>query len=164
MTDVMIDIETVGTVPGCGILTVAAVPLDFSDFFYQKVSIKSCYTVGLFNQQSTLEWWDITSILTYLSEWLAYLRKKDSKGKLRVWGNSAAFDISILEAAYEIVKLKPEWNYKEVMCYRTLKNLFPNIPAIKPEIAHNALSDATAQAKHLKEILNAILLCKPKML
>lgn len=59
---IMVDLETVGTRAGCGILSIGAVAYDteageLGREFYQVVDIQSCYNVGLFSESETLMWW-----------------------------------------------------------------------------------------------------------
>lgn len=64
-TDLMIDIETLGTKPGCVILSIGAVPFnlesgevaEMKDGFHQKISIASSLMSGFNIEQGTLDWW-----------------------------------------------------------------------------------------------------------
>jgi hypothetical protein len=38
----------------------------------------------------------------------------------------------------------------------TLRRLLPNLPYIKPDVSHDAMQDATAQAVHLLKMLKLI--------
>ena len=170
MIDVMIDIETLGTTPGCAILAIAAVPFNSHtplEYFYEKISQESCLHLGLFIDTKTVDWWAhqsgeareeafsgvnlIVPTLVSLSE---YLKTLDSS--VRVWGNGASFDVPILEAAYSKAEMEPPWKYYNSLCYRTLKNLFKALPYIPPKIKHNALEDAKAQAAHAERIFRFI--------
>jgi DNA polymerase III epsilon subunit-like protein len=169
MTDVMIDIETLGTTPGCSILSIAAVPFNTPaplEYFYQKVDSKTCVEMGLHIDSSTVDWWSkqpadayaeafsgTTHITIALSELNAYLM---TIGEVRVWGNGASFDVPILEAAMSKCGLKPKWKYFNSLCYRTLKNLYPAIPAEKNRMKHSALEDAKTQAEHASRIMQFI--------
>src|SRR5688572_29962905 len=60
--DVMLDLETLGTRPGCAILSIGAVAFDrhtgaLGPEFYMVVNRKSCEAKGLTQDQSTLDWW-----------------------------------------------------------------------------------------------------------
>lgn len=72
--------------------------------------------------------------------------------RIRVWGDGATFDPVLLEAAYRACNMPCPWYYTEVYCYRTLRQLKDSK---KPAsvTAHDALSDAKAQLKHLQELL-----------
>jgi exodeoxyribonuclease VIII len=75
-----------------------------------------------------------------------------------VWGNGADFDLPILSAAYVAAGFGgPPWKPYNGRCYRTLKNLRPDVP--RPErrgTAHNALDDAVFQAEHAIALLAAL--------
>lgn len=163
--EVMIDLETTGLKPGCRILSLGAATFDGFEqrTFYEKLAYSDKY----WSDQGTLDWWDKQpaairleafsgtllprTVLLQFSDWLASLGCKQD---IRPWGNAASFDLKILEAAYKIENLPLPWSYYNEMCYRTLKNLYPGTPFIKPDGAHNALVDAIAQADHADRILN----------
>lgn len=64
-TDLMIDIETLGTKPGSVILSIGAVPFNLESWevaemqegFHQKISIASSILSGFNIEQGTLDWW-----------------------------------------------------------------------------------------------------------
>lgn len=167
LNHVMIDIETTGTEPGCCILSVSAVPLYEHAFaFYERISHRKAMEAGFKNSDETLAWWDkqgavaqtsafsgtlsTEQVLIELTDWL---EQYNTDGKLRVWGNAASFDLKILEWAYRHLGMETPWKYSQECCYRTAKAMFPHVVAEKPLIAHDALEDATAQAKTLEKIL-----------
>ncbi len=169
MVDVMIDIETLGTRPGCCILSIAAVPFSLTaplESFYERISIDSCIAAGLTVDDNTVAWWKkqdpvameeafsgtapIAEVLQRLNDYLATL------GTVRVWGNGASFDVPLLEAALSACSMKPKWSYTNSLCYRTLKNLFPFLRQPAPTMKHNALADAKAQAVHAEKLLKII--------
>lgn len=73
-----------------------------------------------------------------------------------VWGNGSDFDNTLLAAAYDACQLTLPWNFWSNRCYRTLKNLRPEIKLVNPGTAHNALDDSKAQAQHLMEMFPEI--------
>lgn len=164
----MIDIETLGTKPGCVILSIAVVPfatLVQEQPFYMKIDPRDCARNGLLSDPATVAWWnkqdqEIKSEAMSGTEPLhktllsltAYLMQFGKPNDIRVWGNGASFDVPILEAAYAACNLTPYWKYYNSACYRTLKLLHPEVPFVKPVNAHDALADATAQATHAEKI------------
>lgn len=59
---VMVDLETLGTRPGCVILSIGAVVFDEEDKmlgrkFYVEINQNSCTELGLYVDPSTMEWW-----------------------------------------------------------------------------------------------------------
>lgn len=182
LIDVMIDLETLGTQPGCVILSIGAAlvdpeviehntDFDLSSCFYSAISTASCYDVGLGANQATIDWWNKQNeaareeafsgsarLSDVLSDFSTYISRLRAFGSVRVWGNAASFDLKILEAAYSVAGMPVPWSYKEEMCYRTLKNLFPQIKATAQSglVTHHALNDAMYQALHAFAILTHI--------
>ncbi len=180
MQDVMTDLETVGTRAGCGILSIGAVEFDPSNKnkplgkkFYTPILLKSCEEVGLFAEESTMKWWSRQSLEVRkalsdaedpssptlklaLTKFNKYLKSCHNGNKVRVWGNGASFDNAILEAAYAATGVTSGWRFWNSMCYRTLKNLHPEIELDRVGTFHNALDDAISQANHACKIFQAI--------
>lgn len=74
--------------------------------------------------------------------------------RLCIWGNGATFDNVILANAYRRNGIATPWRFWNDRCYRTLKNLHPDIPLPKRTgTHHNALDDAITQAEHARRIL-----------
>ena len=166
--NVMCDLETLGVRPGCKILSLAAVPfLVTSNItpFYMKID-RNSYPNDFHDDYSTLVWWDkqdqaardeafsgkmsVGEVLDEFKIWCMRI-----PGDVVLWGNGSDFDNAILNEAYRLMGTPAPWNFRNNMCYRTLKNLFPQVPYTKPTQAHNALSDATAQAIHATAILRS---------
>ena len=159
----MIDIETLGTKPGCVILSIGAV--EFGDDqlgreFYIEIGLADCQQLGLTIDSETVRWWmgretkppvngvvPLRSALTMLADELSGWEDKF------VWANSPSFDISILEAAYHVTCVDPPWSFRNCRDFRTAKHLLaPDFdPATVPSQGddHNALADAKWQAKAL---------------
>jgi hypothetical protein len=166
--DVMLDLETTGTRAGCGILSMGACTFNRERTFLTNISQVTCLDAGLTNDPSTLDWWSkqdktvrgaafngdtpLTSALGAFSDWLRTLGVP--KNKVYVWGNSARFDLGILEAAYAACNMDYPIDYKNERCYRTLKNLYFNIKAEPFQgVKHDPLADALNQAAHASAIL-----------
>lgn len=162
----MLDLETLGTKPGCVILSIAAVPFNMPydlEPFYRKISIKSSTDVRLEIDPVTVAWWgkqnkeiykeatsDIEDLKMVLMEFESYIHIMPTAPKL--WGNGSDFDNPILAAAYVACGMKQPWSFRDNMCFRSMKNMFDLIPYVPPVIAHNALEDAKAQAAHMQKI------------
>jgi len=129
----MLDLETLGTLPGCVFVSIGAVEFnrytgDMGRSFYQKIKIQSALDVGLFVEGGTIEWWlkqseaareeilkntkDITLVLQEFSSWY-----NKSQG---IWGNGEDFDISILKMGYHACKLPIPWKYDMARDVRTI--------------------------------------------
>lgn len=165
MTNIMLDLETLGTKPNSLILSIGAVKFgggEILDTFYERVDVKSCIDYGLEIDPDTIMWWlqqseearkeickpgqPLNAVLTWFAEWAF-------DPQLQVWGNGVAMDNIILTNAYEAVKIPRPWGYKGDMCYRTIKNLNPEIKIEQGGIYHNALDDARSQALHLMKMI-----------
>ena len=171
----MLDLETLGTSPGCVILSIGACAFDEtgvgSNHFHALVWQQTCRDVGLVVDDKTLDWWaqqapeakailaatrnpgtsiGLGEALSSFALWFA------THPGACIWGNGATFDQPVLEAAYRRCGwASPPWKYNAARCYRTLKALHPNVSA--PEtingVKHDALSDAINQAQHAAAIL-----------
>lgn len=169
MQDVMIDVETLDTRPSAVLLSIAAVRFDIanprafdSNTFHVHIDIDSCFELGRTMSGSTFLWWldqdydarqrmtqaERIPLRTALQELSAFINEKD-----RVWGNGAGFDNVILADAYRSVNMEVPWRFWGDMCYRTVKNLYRDVPKPKFEnVRHDALADALHQAVHLQMI------------
>lgn len=171
--DVMIDIETLSTRGNAAVISIGAVwfnpiTLDVGLPIHLRVDMDSAIKSGGHVDGNTVAWWlqqsqaarDGVTQGTALPLWAAleklsdYLHSVAPEPEVRVWGNGADFDMTILASAYGRVCLPLPWRYYNVRCFRTLAKLHP---AIKPPAdvgtAHNAAADALHQALHALAIL-----------
>ena len=178
--EVMLDLETMSTSSSAAIVSIGAVKFDphgkIGDFgdpanaeykpFYCTVELTSCIDAGLHVSGSTIEWWlkqenDARAALNneprYAIEkalgefWIWF-----GGESLPTWGNGADFDCVILHNAYDKLHGVAPFKFYHHRCFRTMKSLFPDVPYVKPTLAHHALSDAEAQAVHLQKLFNFI--------
>ncbi len=181
-TNVSLDLETLGTVPGSTILSIGAVEFGPNGVgpaeFYTVISRRSCANAGLTEDADTLAWWqkqsyeartaliDATngasgktqSVAMALSSFDMWLNQ-NLGGDVCVWGNGSDFDNALMMEAYRRTGHEPGWPYKRNRCYRTLAALAalrPDMAVIRKGVAHNALDDARTQAEHAVRILNAL--------
>ena len=165
-TDVMLDLETCGTSPGCIILSIGACTFDLQHEFYERISVIDSAEYGFTEDPGTMAWWDkqnpdmrdeafsgsqsVVEVLGRFSDWFKRLPAKS----VYVWGNGADFDQPILKAYYEGMLMPVPWKPYNGRCYRTLKNLYPFIKGPTSNASHHhALEDAKWQAVHAREIL-----------
>jgi DNA polymerase III epsilon subunit-like protein len=163
--NVMIDIETLGTSPGCVVVSIGAVKFDFNtgitSEFYASVDIDDCQLHGLEIDSETMKWWmeqpdavqdqlhggeTLVGALNNLSQ---FIESQD-----KIWANSPSFDCSILEAAYEAVGQSVPWEYYNQRDYRTVKHLVTMAEVDVDGPKHNAQADARKQAQKLITTLN----------
>lgn len=166
MNHVMLDLETLGNKPNSVILAIGACAFERGRIvaeFYQRIEAGSCTRAGLQMDTDTVLWWmqqkdearlelckpggvDLKTALSEFTTWIG-----DNNPCL--WGNGSDFDNVILRNAYDRMRHHADWwKFWNNRCYRTVKALNPGIRAEKPTVAHNALADAIAQAKHLMRI------------
>jgi hypothetical protein len=167
MNDIMLDLETCGTGPRAAIIAIGAVLFDLKtgelgQTFLQSVDLESSMLMGGEVTAGTIEWWmkqseeaklvftdsHKSSIHHALLSFSRFIDKYSARG-LKVWGNGSDFDNVILRGAYDRCGMETPWEFRNSRCYRTVKNLFPDIKFEPSGVAHNALDDATAQATHL---------------
>lgn len=178
MPHVMLDLETLGTRPGCSILSIGAVEFDahsgkLGKEFYEVVSRASCRAKGLEEDASTIEWWskqnrEAQKVLEdaetckqglggALIQFTRYL-EPFGKRNLYVWGCGADFDQPIIAACYAKVSFPLPWLFYNNRCYRTLRALGKvkgDAPA-RTGVYHNALDDAKTQALQAINIIRAM--------
>ncbi len=171
MDDFSIDLETLGTRYNAPILSIGVAQFsretgEIGATFYKEVDIESALRVGK-PSADTIAWWitqnkqaqavfhgkDKMALSTVLMELTTWMRSKSFAPC--VWGNGATFDISILEYAYDhgTVGLKEPWHFMKIRDMRTIVEAaemlfgFDRTFIPKVGVAHNALDDATYQAK-----------------
>lgn len=167
----MLDLETLGTSPGCIVLSIAAVEFTQTELvgsFHTHIDIESCYQAGLTLEPRTVLWWldqskDAQNAILQaktapLAQALKDFKKRFVWNDLKVWANGASFDFPILKAAHDAVGTVIPWAYYNEMDHRTMKNIIPRSIykglQVKPDLAHDALSDAIAQAQTLQNIFH----------
>lgn len=168
--NVMVDLETMGTLPGSSVVAIGAV--HFTDTikssFYMTISLKSNAEAGLRIDDDTVNWWlsqsiearslfrdkNATQLPTALRQFSAWMFNIGKVADILLWGNGATFDNVLLRSAYDAINTKAPWSYRNDMCYRTIKNIYPDVPMNRVGTHHNAMDDAESQALHLIDIIN----------
>lgn len=166
---IMLDLETMGTRPGCKIVAIGAV--EFSAEGLGPEFYVACQLTGqdeLSMDAGTVTWWlqqgqearaalfiDALPLDQTLREFSDFLDSFTSfdQGDVVLWGNGADFDNAILAAAYAAKKLEQPWKFYHNRCYRTLKGLAPDLKAERLGTHHQALDDAKTQALHAIRLL-----------
>ena len=172
MSDIMLDIETLGTRSTSVILSIGAVEFDKTSVlstFHRRIDVDSCLRQGLTVDGRTIAWWmdqsdEARALMQVpgepLHDVLVDFRDAFDWYNKAVWCNGASFDFPIIENALHQCGLQLPWAYYNTRDYRTLKNLVPrttyNSLRVRPQTAHDALGDAVAQAKTLQALLGYI--------
>jgi exodeoxyribonuclease VIII len=184
--NVMLDLETLSTLPNAAIVSIAAVYFDpltgeLGKEFERSITLKSAMEFGLVDGK-TLAWWmkqsdaarqifneeqctDLKSALYAFCNWLT-MNSNSLKGgtpNVQIWGNGATFDNVILSSAYDSINFKKPWPYSGDRDVRTLVELGKTLRGIDPRniitfagTPHNALDDAKHQVKYVSEIFKAL--------
>lgn len=172
MNDVMLDLETMSTLPNAAIVAIGAVAFDLrkselGNVFYSRVSLNSAIESDGHMDPDTVKWWlrqndkaraeisqDGPTLEEALSGFKAWLEDNTDTNTVRIWGNGAAFDNVILASAYRSIAMDPPWRFWNDRCYRTIKAMDPTVKSPKIGVSHHALDDARRQAQHMLMIFN----------
>lgn len=85
----------------------------------------------------------------------------EPRDDIEVWGNGADFDNAILQTAFRGCGLKQPWHFwnnRDLRTIRLATELATGLPApkVRPAIAHDAYSDAEAQADTIAQCLKLL--------
>jgi hypothetical protein len=173
MNNIMVDLETLGTVADSVIMSIGAVKFDLNSQaiddggFYASISIDSNLELRRRVQEDTLIWWmgqspaaqkvfhepkqTLEDALIEFSDWVG-------SDKYNIWSNGADFDIPMLAHAYSQLGIEIPWKFWNSRCFRTFKNLpgAKNVNTPTEGVKHNAMSDAVNQARALQNIQAAL--------
>ena len=173
--ELMIDIETTGTEPGCKVLTIGAFGFDKEGNqceFY--VRFDNNKLSKLFNDDpNTMAWWQSQSNEAYaqafggtedpqkgLADFKQWILTKFDTGKFgnfKVWCRGLDFDFPILKQFFKVFGFKFPWNFWQQYDYRTVANIFPVIKNAESNgLKHVALEDAKAQMRGLRAFYTLI--------
>lgn len=176
MSDVMIDLETLGRRAGCAVLSIGAVEFcprrGLGKELYVVINRPSQRELGLHEDPETLKWWlsqteaarqvledaedkkavTLDKALAQLTTFLTPLGLR----RVKIWGNGGDFDNAILTNLYAAIGQNVPWDFWNNRCYRTLKNLVPSEKLKREGTYHNALDDAKTQAMHAVELMRRL--------
>jgi len=170
--DCMIDLETLGTQPGCVILTLGAVKFDPYTMndpgpgLYVRPDADEQIARGREVQQDTLEWWmrqaedvreealgvegriPVEEMYRQLNRFLV--------GVNNIWCQGPVFDIAILENLYMQYGWPTPWQFWQIADSRTLFKVHGD-PRVKGKAGlHNALEDCVSQATAVQQVYNKL--------
>lgn len=161
----MLDLETMGNGANAAIIAIGAARFDageITDEFYTVIDLATSVAAGLEMDASTVMWWmkqsdearrqferesvELKEALKQFADWIG----EDAQ----VWGNGAAFDNVILSNAYIKCGMEQPWEFWNDRCYRTVKNMHPDVKMERIGVYHRAVDDAKSQADHLMRIIS----------
>lgn len=173
--NIMLDIETLGTKPGCKVLSIGLAYFDEGGVFATGELYPSLTSQTGSEERGTLDWWDgqsdaakvvftnnilhgksVADCADALTDFIhkAKVHKSngnaDSIGKVNIWGNGATFDNAILAELFRAHGHRVPWNTFGDRCYRTILNTLPKVePPHRHGVHHSAVDDAEHQANVL---------------
>lgn len=171
----MVDIETLGTKSKSVILSIGALEFDINTGktgrkFYTNISLESCIEAGLLIDGNTVMWWldqdyearralsqpEPIPLGIALNDFRTFIKSLDED--IQVWGNSARFDLGILNDTYDLFKEDIPWNFRNERDVRTLVSFRPDIKKMTPfyGTAHNALDDCDQQVRYCSAIWHSV--------
>lgn len=173
MKQIMVDIETLGTKPGCIILSIGAAEFDINTgqvgkTFYVNINPISSQKSGLSIDASTVMWWmdqdkqaveklqqQMVSLSVGIHSLETWFIELDDYSE--IWANSPSFDLSILKHVFELLTIECPWKFWQERDCRTLDSLMPYIrKSIINDLPHDALSDCLYQIKYISQIYKTI--------
>lgn len=173
MADIMLDLETLGTAPGCVIRSIGACAFDpagngvVDRTFYVIVNRASCEAAGLTVDPKTEKWWSDQSpearaefdghgveLATALDLFDVFYREHSPPAELKsdkLWCNGPSFDETILGAAYRTLGRETPWRYNAARDCRTIFDLTGLKLRHTEGVFHKADDDAKEQALLVQE-------------
>lgn len=166
----MIDFETLGNTPNTAVISMGVVIFNRQEIISERIwyfNLEEQLRCHAEISSETVAWW-----IKQGSKAKAVFDKAQARGisprqfalefvemlgpkpDIRVWGNGATFDVSIVESILRRTGHNPPWKFWNIRCYRTLKQMF-GIEAGMERLGtkHDALDDARFQAQCLQEFL-----------
>jgi hypothetical protein len=177
MNHIMLDLETLGTKVGAIFTSIGAVQFDIEtgqigSKFIRVINIDSAVTAGRTVEAGTLQWWMAqdsnirsqmfhgpTPLLDALHDFTIWVHNILESGpeSVRIWGNSASFDVGKLQHAYESFGLHIPWDFRYERCYRSYIGEFKDIGADTPRVdAHDPIADCEYQIARLHKVWKKI--------
>ena len=170
MSHVMLDLETLGTDPGCVILSVGAVTFNpfgsgYQYEFTRNIEPELSKSLGFTVNPDTVAWWgkqnkeawdamqvdqmDIIQAMKEFVKWCVTVKIE------QIWCQGANFDEPIIRAAIEKLGGKVPWKFWNVRDTRTVYDLCGFDPKRVARLGtyHNSVDDAKHQVTCVQEAL-----------
>lgn len=176
MSQVMFDLETLGTAPGAALISIGAVKFDpaagtIGQEFHVAITLQSGLLRGMTIEPGTLAWWlqegqvaarqvqaemyalPLHQALQDFAHWLTHDEQEVSTPAPVIWCKGASFDFPLLAAAFRCVGQPLPWAFWNERCCRSLFAIARDshgfrLPKV-PGTAHCALDDARHQAEQV---------------
>jgi hypothetical protein len=157
MNHAMLDLETLGTRPGCSILSVGVVVFD-----PMTGEAKARREWGLLPngtpEWDTVRWWQGTGKKMPFSDYpVSSAQMLEELGHFirashvdAIWANGANADFGWLRALPE-GRMVP-WTFRQERCFRTVAALYPHVPRPPAQHEHAVIADCLWQIELLHRI------------
>ncbi|PTX49085.1 uncharacterized protein DUF5051 [Gemmobacter caeni] len=178
-SSIMLDLETLGTKPGCIVLTLGAVRFDpetgeIKSRFYRKINFKQSVLLGLKCDPTTYAWWqrqaeevrkeafggtdDPKDVAVSFAKWA-----HEGGAPSHWWSQGMDFDYPILEAMYRATNGQVPWKFWEKRDTRTAYAVasFEPKSVVRDGSHHNALDDCIHQVACLHAAFTKLGIAKP---
>lgn len=173
--DLMIDVECAGIGDRGALMSIGACFFSLEDCsigptFYRAINLATSVRDGGEIDPATMIFWlsqsqaardavrfSTADVRVVMQEFSDFIGEHSRHQDVRPYGNSAKFDLAKIEFACKAAGVKTPWFWTQERCFRTIRNLYPNVPydpSQKGDDAHHALADAKFQAEHLFSIKN----------
>lgn len=176
---VMLDLETMGVIPGCPIIQIGAVAHNFSTNYIDthscNISLQTSLLRGFKLEADTLYWWlqqdqeaieklfelPLIHIEKAVQDFYDWYRRLSDEGKVEtyLWSHGASFDVPILAYAFNVIGMEIPWDHRNIRDTRTLFAIAEQYGYEKGEYvgtAHNALDDAMNQMQMVQKALQLV--------
>lgn len=166
--DVMLDLETLGTDPGCIILSVGAARFNprkvgITDQFHVRLNVAQQVLHGAKPAQGTLDWWkkqsDDAKMVFLMRETplpdALEMFNNFCGSAIKIWGNGPSFDVGLLKDLYLRIGMRWPFDYWAERDFRTVKDMTTDL-LIRHGTFHNAMDDAVTQALHVQKVYTAL--------
>lgn len=167
---VSVDIESLGTKPGCIVLSIGVAGFDLKRkpvrLLDVRIDVLDSLFIGLEADEATLTWWrgqsrEAKAALSYgeaqraaeaVRELIEVIEAR-ATDDLRVWMKGPSFDGVLLGALAERVGLELPWQYWSERCVRTICEGVPEPVRGDGNVHHSAVDDALHQAAWVRKAL-----------
>jgi hypothetical protein len=159
----MLDLETLGTLPGSAILSIGAVPFNpitgriSCVNFYCNLMTAPQLERGMTENEETKKWWSEQSaeararlsnpsplgVHMALALFREFWRDQGIK---YIWSHGAGFDVVLMEHLMRAFSFEIPWHHRDVLDTRTVYHMTGLKPRKDMGLAHYAVDDAREQA------------------
>ena len=176
-THFVIDLETLAVVPTAVVLSIGMAefveceasnpPISSIRTVQYNLSISEQILASRTLDPNTISWWldrpkKVQELAFYdpipteagiVSIFMLMQAAKEIGNKIKVWGNSPAFDLRILESLANDFGIRIPWSFRDEADIRTVTALLGKKPQVQEGLEHTAKADALAEAELLREAL-----------